>query len=141
MSTETPQAGTRSVVIERVMPHPPEKVWRALTQSAMMAEWLMPNDFEAKQGHQFKMTWSNNGYSGVIDSKVTAIEPHSKLAYTWASMGVDTLVTFTLVPEAGGTRLRMEQSGFDPANKNALGGAMHGWTGFLEKLETVVAKS
>lgn len=138
MSTET---DTRSVVMERVMPHPPEKIWRALTQSAMMAQWLMPNDFEPKVGHDFKMTWSNNGYSGVIDSKVTTLEPVSKLAYTWDSMGVNTVVTWTLSPTAGGTLVRMEQSGFDPTNKQALGGATYGWTNFMGNLERVLASA
>jgi hypothetical protein len=41
-----PAAATRSLVVEREMPHPPEKIWRALTQGPLIEEWLMKNDFK-----------------------------------------------------------------------------------------------
>ncbi len=46
-------SATHSVIVERDLPHPPEKVWRALTQSALIEDWLMPNDFEPRVGHKF----------------------------------------------------------------------------------------
>ena len=44
---------TRSVIVERDITHPPEKVWRALTQPHLIAEWLMKNDFIPVVGHRF----------------------------------------------------------------------------------------
>lgn len=130
-----------SVVVERDIPHPPEKVWRALTQQHLIAEWLMANDFEPTVGHKFNLRWENNGMSGVIDAQVRTIEPHRILAYTWSSMGVHTLVTLTLTPTASGTHLRMEQSGFAAGRTQNIEGARWGWTNFLSRLDDVAGKA
>jgi len=136
----TEAAGTVSVVVERDIPHPPEKVWRALTQQHLIAEWLMANDFEPVVGRKFRLRWENNGMSGVIDSELLAMEPPRSLSMTWNSMGVDTVVTFTLTPTAGGTHLKMEQAGFAPDRKQNIEGARWGWTNFLSKLDDVAGK-
>jgi uncharacterized protein YndB with AHSA1/START domain len=125
------QGETRSVVVERVFSHPPEKVWRALTQPEIMVDWLMQSDFRLEVGHRFRFQaeW------GEIDCKVVEIEPQRSLAYSWSAFDVETVVTFTLEPTARGTRLRMEQSGFHADQKQALGGAKSGWATFFDNLQ------
>lgn len=130
MTTET-----RSVIIEREMPYPPEKIWRALTQPHLISEWLMQNDFQLVQDHSFTL----RGDWGSVDCKVTAIEPNRTLAYSWGG-GLDSTVTWTLSPTAQGTHLRLEQAGFKPDQKQAYHGAQHGWQKFVGQLEQVVAK-
>ena len=134
-----PTANTHTLIVEREIPHPPEKIWRALTESNLIQQWLMENDFEPAVGHKFNLRMPPmQGWNGVIDSEVLAVEPHQLLSYTWASMGLASTVTFTLTPTAGGTRLRMEQSGFPDTNGPNYKGASYGWQGFLGKLEQVV---
>ena len=136
-------AETRSVVVEREFAHAPEKLWRALTQPHLMQEWLMKNDFVPQVGHRFKLT---GDWGGVLDCEVLEIEPNRTLSYTWdfvhedAAYNLKSVVTFTLEPTATGTRLRMEQAGFRPDQKQAFGGAHAGWKRFLDKLDGVLAK-
>lgn len=127
---------TRSVVVEREMPFPPDRLWRALTQPHLIAEWLMNNDFQPVVGHAFQL----RGDWGHADCKVIVVEPITSLAYTWDAMGLESTVTFTLTPTPAGTHLRMEQAGFRPDQKQAYGGAMWGWQKFLGNLEEVVAR-
>jgi uncharacterized protein YndB with AHSA1/START domain len=133
-------ASTHSLVIERDLPHPPGKVWRALTQSNLIQQWLMENDFEPTLGHKFSLrTAPVPGWNGIIDGEVLAVEPERLLSYTWASMGLASKVTFTLTATAAGTQLRMEQSGFPDTESNYYKGAKYGWQNFLGKLDHVVA--
>ena len=130
---------TRSVVIERVFPHPPEKVWRALTESSLLAQWLMDNDFQPVVGRNFNFRHEPMpNWNGEIDCEVLAIEPQQRLSYSWKSLGVDTVVLFTLTPAEGGTHVRLEQSGFRPDQQQAFGGARYGWQNFLTNLERVL---
>ncbi|MGO4714197.1 SRPBCC family protein [Bradyrhizobium sp. 2TAF24] len=135
---------TRSVVVEREIPHPPEKLWRALTQPHLIAEWLMKNDFKPVVGHRFNL---RGDWGGVLDCEVLAIEPHRTLSYTWdhvhddAAFNLKSVVTFTLTPTSTGTHLRVEQAGFHPDQKQAYGGARFGWQKFLTDLEQVVART
>ncbi len=127
---------TRSVVIEREIPHPPEKSWRALTQSSLIEEWLMKNDFQPVVGHRFNLRadW------GAVDCQVLAVEPNKTLSYTWAAYGLESVVTWTLTPTSTGTHLRVEQSGFRPDQQKAYQGAKAGWQQFLAALEKVLAR-
>jgi uncharacterized protein YndB with AHSA1/START domain len=122
---------TTVVAVERVFAHPVERVWRALSQPEILAEWLLKNDFRPEVGHRFKFSaeW------GDIDCKVLEVEPHRRLAYKWSAFDVETVVTFTLEPISNGTRLRMEQVGFRPDQKQARGGAKSGWSGFFDDLQ------
>jgi len=135
---------TRSVVVEREIPHPPEKLWRALTQPHLIAEWLMQNDFAPSVGHRFNL---RGDWGGVLDCEVLAIEPNRTLSYTWnfahddAAYNLSSVVTFTLTPTASGTLLRMEQAGFRPGQKQAYGGAKAGWQEFFGKLEQLLART
>ena len=137
-------AETRSVVVEREFPCPPEKLWRALTQPHLIEEWLMKNDFAPVVGHRFNL---RGDWGGVLDCEVLAVEPQRTLSYTWnhvhadAAYNLRSVVTFTLTPTRTGTQLRMEQSGFGPEQKQAYGGAKGGWQQFLAKLEQVLARA
>ena len=136
--TET-LAITRTLTIERELPHPPEKVWRALTESSLIADWLMGNDFEPQVGHRFKFRSTPvPNWDGVIDSQVLVVEPVSRLSYSWGTMGMESVVTWTLTPTASGTHVRMEHSGFPSEESASYKGAKYGWTNFIGKLENVV---
>ena len=126
----------RSVVVERELPHRPEKIWRALTQPHLMEEWLMKSDFEPRVGHRFTL----RGNWGSASCEVLEIEVNRSLSYTWDAMGLESVVTFTLTPTAAGTRLRMEQAGFPMDHEQAWRGAHAGWNNFLNKLEVLLAK-
>ena len=126
---------TRSVVVEREIPYPPEKIWRALTQPHLIEEWLMKNDFKPVVDHRFNLRadW------GAVDCQVMAVEPNKTLSYTWAAYGLESVVTWTLTPTSAGTRLRMEQRGFRPDQQQAYRGAIAGWPRLFASLEKTLA--
>lgn len=127
---------TLSVIVEREIPHPPEKIWRALTQPHLIEEWLMRNEFEPVVGHRFHLSaeW------GSVACQVLAVEPTKTLSYSWGDDDLKSVVTWTLTPTATGTRLRMEQSGFRRDQPRYYGGAKAGWPRFLANLEQVLAR-
>jgi uncharacterized protein YndB with AHSA1/START domain len=133
----------RTAVVEREFPHPPEKLWRALTQPHLIEEWLMKNDFAPKVGHRFQL---KGEWGGTLDCEVLTVEPGRTLAYRWdfdhedPAYGLKSVVTLTLTPTDSGTHLRMEQSGFRPDQKQAYGGAHAGWKTFFDKLDGLLAK-
>ncbi|MGX7873959.1 SRPBCC family protein [Mesorhizobium sp. ORM6] len=137
-------AETRTVVVEREISHPPEKLWRALTQPHLIEEWLMKNDFNPVVGHRFNISAD---WGGVLDCEVLAVEPNKTLSYTWnlahqdPAFNLRSVVTFTLTRTSTGTHLRMEQSGFRPEQRRAYGGAKMGWPQFLEKLEQLLDRT
>ena len=135
-------AETLSVVVEREMPFPPEKIWRALTQPHLMEEWLMKTDFEPIVGHRFNLRRNPQpDLNIVIDCQVLEVEPHKTLSYTWSAYDLEGVVTWTLTPTSTGTHLRVEQSGFRPDQKRAYGGAKAGWRRFFANLEHVLART
>jgi uncharacterized protein YndB with AHSA1/START domain len=127
---KTAPAQTDSISFEFDLRHPPEKVWRALTDPALLGEWLLPViGLELAPGAAFTFkTQPYPGWDGTVHCKTLEIETHRKLSYTWVvgSM-LDTVVTFTLTPTASGTRLSLLQSGFKPDQKQNFGGARYGW--------------
>jgi len=127
---------TRTVTVEREFAHPPEKIWRALTQPHLIEAWLMKNDFVPAPHHRFKLT----GDWGSVDCEVLEIEPNRSLSYTWAAMGLDSVVTWTLTPAGTGTHLKVEQTGFQPGQDAAYNGAKYGWNKFTTALDEVLAK-
>jgi uncharacterized protein YndB with AHSA1/START domain len=133
----TTSTETLSVVVEREVSFPPEKIWRALTQPHLIEEWLMKNDFAPAKDHRFTL----RGDWGSVDCRVLAIEPNKSLSYSWDAMGLESVVTWTLTPTAAGTHLRMEQSGFRPDQQQAYQGAKFGWQRFLGNLEAVLAQA
>jgi uncharacterized protein YndB with AHSA1/START domain len=128
---------TRSVIVEREIAFPPEKLWRALTQPHLIEAWLMKNDFVPVVDHRFSLRadW------GAVDCQVLVVEPNKTLSYTWAAHGLESIVTWTLTPTGTGTHLRMEQSGFRPDQQQAYQGAKFGWQKFFATLEQVVARA
>ena len=130
-------AETLSVVVEREIPHPPERIWRALTQPHLIEAWLMKTDFQPVVGRPFELRadW------GAVDCQVLAIEPDKTLSYSWAAYGLESVVTWTLTPSGAGTHLRMEQSGFRPDQQQAYQGAKFGWQKFFASLEQVVGRA
>ncbi|MGA8198331.1 MAG: SRPBCC domain-containing protein [Acetobacteraceae bacterium] len=128
---------TLSVVVEREIPYPPEKIWRALTQPHLIEEWLMKTDFKPVVGHRFdfRADW------GAVDCQVMALEPNKMLSYTWAAYGLESVVTWTLTPSSRGTHLRMEQSGFRADQQQAYRGAKGGWPQFFVNLEQLLART
>lgn len=134
-----PAAETRSVVVERIFPHSPDKLWRALTERSIIAQWLMNNDFEPVVGRKFQLKAEPvPNWNGVVDCEVLVVEPLKQLSYTWNSMGLESVVLFTLTPAEGGTHVRMEQSGFRQDQEANYRGAMYGWQKFLDGLERVL---
>jgi uncharacterized protein YndB with AHSA1/START domain len=127
---------TRSVVVEREIAYPPEKIWRALTRPHLIAEWLMKNDFKPVVDHRFNLSaaW------GAVDCQVRTVEPNKTLSYTWDTKDLRSVVTWTLTPTSTGTHLRMEQSGFRPDQQQYYQGAIGGWQRFLANLEQALAR-
>src|SRR5215475_15334545 len=139
----TQATDVKTVVVERDIGHPPERLWRALTQPHLIEEWLMKNDFAPRVGHKFNL---RGDWGGVLDCEVLVVEPNKELAYTWnfrhddAAFNLESVVTFTLTPTGTGTRLRVEQTGFRPEQRQAFGGARHGWEQFFANLEQTLAR-
>jgi uncharacterized protein YndB with AHSA1/START domain len=142
-----PDPASRSIVIEREMPHAPEKVWRALTQGPLMEEWLMANDFQPVVGHKFHFhTAPMPHWNGITACEVLIVEPYERLAYSWcasgeeAAAGLKTVVTWTLTPTKRGVIVRMEQAGFRVDEENNYQGARYGWQRNMGRLEQVVTR-
>jgi uncharacterized protein YndB with AHSA1/START domain len=142
MTTTTEE--TQSIVVEHQLSFPPEKVWRALTESSLVTAWLMPNDLVPVKGHRF--TFQSRpipGWDGVCHCEVLEVEPTQKLSYTWRGGSdeathygtrLDTVVTWTLTrTDAGGTLLRLVHSGFTAKNAHAFEIMSKGWHGMVTK--------
>lgn len=127
----------RSVIVERNIAHPPEKLWRALTQPHLVQEWIgMGSDLRPDVGHKFRFSADWGG----VDCEVIEVEPHRVLAYKWEAFGLESVVTWTLTPTSTGTHLRMEQAGFRPDQDAAYKGAAASWPQFITAMEQVLAK-
>jgi uncharacterized protein YndB with AHSA1/START domain len=137
-------AALRSILVERFLPLPRESVWTALTRSDLIGSWLMENDFEPRVGRRFNFRATPMyGWNGVADCEVLLVEPGTRLAYSWnasgeqAADGLATTVTWRLTPDGGGTRVRMEQSGFRPQDEGGYQSMSSGWPRMLQGLERV----
>jgi uncharacterized protein YndB with AHSA1/START domain len=127
---KTAPGQTDSLSFEFDLRHAPEKVWRALTDPALLAEWLLPvAGLALEPGNAFTFkTQPFPDWDGIVSCRVLESETHRKLSYTWVvGEMLDTVVTFTLTPTASGTRLSLVQSGFKPEQKQNFGGARYGW--------------
>jgi uncharacterized protein YndB with AHSA1/START domain len=138
---------TKTIQREILIPQPREQVWRALTDSAKLAEWMFPNDFAPRAGHRFTFRVPPNpkvNFDGmIVRCEVLECEPPSRLAFSWSAGGlVDTRVSFRLETDGDGTRVLFEHSGFDvsqPWGDQAFRGAEFGWAKMFKQLAAVVA--
>ena len=126
---KTAPSQTESISFEFDLPHSPEKVWRALTDPDLLAQWLLPVfDHKLEPGAAFTFkTQPQPGWDGIVDCRFVEIEAQKKLSWAWVVGDIDTVVTFTLTPTASGTRLFLVQSGFKPDQKQNFAGARYGW--------------
>ena len=134
---KTARSQTDSITFEFDLHHPPAKVWRALTDPVLLAEWLLPVvQLKLQPGAAFTFkTQPHPGWDGTVNCRMLEIEAHRKLSYTWVVGDMlNTVVTFELAPTASGTRLSLVQSGFKPDQKQNFGGARYGWKMFGGKL-------
>lgn len=138
---------TDAITFEFNLRHPPKKVWRAISDPALLAEWLLPvvDQMKLERGASFTLqTQAFPGWDGKVKCKLLEIEPHTKLSYTWVvgdDLALDTVVTFTLTETPTGTHLLLVQSGFKPAQKQNFGGARYGWNMMGEKLVDVLGRT
>lgn len=125
----TAPSQVETISFEVDLPHSPEKVWRALTDPELMAEWLLPvTGLKLEVGAAFVLkTQPYPGWDGTVSCKMLTIEEKKKLSYTWTVPFLDTVVSFALEPTEKGTRLTIEQAGFKPDQKQESGGARYGW--------------
>lgn len=140
---ETTRPGqTDSISFEFDLRHPPEKVWRALTNPVLLSEWLLPvANLKLEAGSEFKFQAPPQpNWDGTVNCKYLEIEREKKLSWSWIVGDIDTVVTFTLAPISTGTRLSLVQSGFKPHQKQNFGGARYGWNMMSEKLLQVLAR-
>jgi uncharacterized protein YndB with AHSA1/START domain len=142
LTDKTAPSQTESIAFEFDLPHLPEKVWRALTDPVLLAEWLLPVlDLELEPGAVFTFkTQPYPGWDGIVNCRMLEIEANRKLSYAWVVGDMDTVVTFTLTPTASGTRLSLLQSGFKPDQKQNFGGARYGWKMMGGKLVDLLAR-
>jgi uncharacterized protein YndB with AHSA1/START domain len=144
ITNSTARSQTDSISFEFDLKHPPEKVWRALTDPELLGEWLLPMvQGKLEPGGRFMFqTQPQPGWDGTVNCRVLEIDPCRKLSYTWVvgDMELDTVVTFTLAPTASGTRLSLVQSGFKPNQKQNFGGARYGWRMMGGKLVDVLER-
>jgi uncharacterized protein YndB with AHSA1/START domain len=138
---------TRSIVVERHMPFPQEKIWRALTQGPLIEQWLMKNDFQPIVGHKFNFRAKPMaGWNGVADCEVLIVEPPQRLSWSQnasgdqAADGLQSIVTWTLTPTDSGTHVRMEQTGFRPQDEGGYQAMTFGWPRVLASLERVTGE-
>jgi uncharacterized protein YndB with AHSA1/START domain len=124
--------------------HPIETVWEYLTNSDLMAQWLMKNNFQPIVGFDFEFRTGpipNLDFDGIFYCKVMEIIPSKKLSYSWKSgpgegkITLDSIVIWKLEPKGKGTEVFLEHSGFaKKENLDFYNGLLHGW---LEKLQNI----
>jgi len=143
LSDKTVPSQTEAIAFRIELRHPPEKVWRALTDPDLLAQWLLPTTgFALEPGGAFTLQAPPQpGWDGTVNCQLVEIEPLRKLRYTWVVGDIDTVVTFTLAPTESGTTLSVVQSGFKPDQKQNFGGARYGWKMMGGRLIDLLARS
>lgn len=127
--------GADSITLTWEIPHPPAKVWRALTETDLLSEWIMATDLKLEIGYKFTFRQAPTPWwDGIVNCEILEIEPNKKLAYSWKAQPgndgkfqLDTVVIWSLIPSGQGTTLSLTQTGFQPNNKQAFAGAKAGW--------------
>ena len=142
LTDKTAESQTEAISFEVDLHHVPEKVWRALTDPVLLAQWLLPVlDLKLEPGAAFTFTAQPKpGWDGIVNCRFLEIEAQRKLSWAWVVGDIDTIVTFTLAPTASGTRLSVVQSGFKPDQTKNFGGARYGWKMMGGKLVDLLAR-
>jgi uncharacterized protein YndB with AHSA1/START domain len=126
MTDKPDAAADHALVFACELDAPPEKVWRALTERELVAQWLMPGDMRAEAGARFRLRPAANDDGppagatddSVVDCEVLESDPPHRLRLGWREgprdgRGLDSTVTFLLSPIADGrTRLVIVHDGF-----------------------------
>lgn len=126
------------IELEHVYAQPPARVWRALTDPALVARWWALGDVRAEVGHRFDM---DMGPWGMQPCEVIAVEPERLFRFRFARGTLDTIISWQLAPEGTGTRLTLTHEGFDldsPVGRRAFEGMSHGWPAVLVKLGAAI---
>jgi uncharacterized protein YndB with AHSA1/START domain len=136
VTDNTARSQSEAIEFQFDLRHPPEKVWRALTEPALLAEWLLPVvNLNLTAGQEFTFRAQPvGGWDGVVNCRMLHSDAPNKLSYAWVVGDIDTIVTFTLAPTPDGTRLTLVQAGFKPHQKKNFGGARYGWRMMGDKL-------
>jgi len=150
--TLTIDPALRAITVEEVVPHAADIVWKVLTTPELIQRWLMKNDFKPGLGQHFTFKDRPRGdWNGIVDCKITIWNPPRELAYTWVGgsannfgkdgAALDSTVTWTLTPVAGGTRVRMVHDGFrSPKNDASYEGMNAGWNTILPRISQLAAE-
>ena len=142
-TNQTAQAQTESIAFDFELHHSPEKVWRALTDPVLLAEWLLPViGLELEPGATFTFrAQPQPEWDGTVHCRMLEVDARRRLSYAWIVGDIDTVVTFTLTPSATGTRLSIVQSGFKPKQQRNVAGARYGWKMMGGKLVALLART
>lgn len=125
----------RDLKLSAFYPFPPDRVWKALTDSRALSVWLMPNDFKPQIGHKFNFrTKPAPGFDGVVHCEVMELVEQKRLSFSWKGGPVDTVVSFELEKAPNGTSVRFEQKGFDGAKSIMVSFLLNrGWKKMFSK--------
>lgn len=143
---------TRAIVVEEVLPHKPEAIWKVLTSPELLSRWLMNNNFEPRLGHRFTFQGRPMGdWDGTVQCQVLEIDPPRSLVYSWVGgsannaiegSALDSVLTFTLTPVEGGTRVKLVHDGFrSPQNDAGYDAMSQGWGTILQRISALAREA
>ncbi len=130
-----------TIKLETHVNFPAEKVWRALTEPALLTEWWAPGDIAPIVGHEF--TLDMGGQFGKQVCQIIEVEPKKRLSYLFSKGMLNTTISWTLTPDGNGTRITLAHAGFNldsPIGKMAFGGMGAGWPMILKRIEPALAQ-
>ena len=131
----------REVAVEADLARSRASLWALLTRPALIARWLLPNDFAPVVGHKFTFQAAPAGtWDGVVRCEVLEVEPENRLSYRWGTPGQDalsqTIVTWTLADADRRTRLRLVHAGLVSQFNDAAYSAMYpDWHAMFARIE------
>jgi len=153
MNDAASKSDTQDIVVDEVLPHAPETIWKALTTGELIGRWLMmaPTGFEPVEGKHFTFQTKPAGaWDGVIHCQVLEVMPNARLVYAWKSgheenvgygSRLDTVVTWILSRVENGTRLRLVHSGFvTPKNDSAFKTMDEAWKKVVPSLGAIAGE-
>lgn len=147
----SPTVGKTAIMVDELFPHSAPVIWQAITTGSLMARWMMePTGFAPVAGNRFTFQTTPAGkWDGRIRCEVLEVQPERRFVFSWQSgdagnvgygAPLDTVVTFSLSPEVGGTRLSIVHAGFElPRNETAYRNMSGGWVKCVAKLGDVAS--